>query len=115
MGTKSRETIYGSSIRASAERAAEARKQADNRCRMMRSRSWLVVPTRKIRRRREGSGDLPDVNSGERTESAIAICDFFNSPLISDYVAWVDQLTAHGPGKKIKSLKPICRDVRVPR
>jgi hypothetical protein len=29
MGTKSRETIYGSSIRASAERAAEARKQAD--------------------------------------------------------------------------------------
>jgi hypothetical protein len=29
MGTKSRETIYGSSIRASAERAAEARKGAD--------------------------------------------------------------------------------------
>jgi hypothetical protein len=29
MGTKSRETIYGGSIRASAERAAEARKQAD--------------------------------------------------------------------------------------
>jgi hypothetical protein len=29
MGTKSREAIYGSSIRASAERAAEARKQAD--------------------------------------------------------------------------------------
>ena len=29
MGTKSRETIYGSSIRASAERAAEARKEAD--------------------------------------------------------------------------------------
>jgi hypothetical protein len=29
MGTKSRETIYGSSVRASAERAAEARKQAD--------------------------------------------------------------------------------------
>ena len=29
MGTKSRETIYGSSIRASAERAREARKQAD--------------------------------------------------------------------------------------
>jgi hypothetical protein len=29
MGTKSRETIYGSSIRASAERAAEARKVAD--------------------------------------------------------------------------------------
>ena len=29
MGTKSRESIYGSSIRASAERAAEARKQAD--------------------------------------------------------------------------------------
>jgi hypothetical protein len=29
MGTKSRETIYGSSIRASVERAAEARKQAD--------------------------------------------------------------------------------------
>ena len=29
MGTKSRETIYGSSIRASAERAKEARKQAD--------------------------------------------------------------------------------------
>src|SRR6478609_9205875 len=29
MGTKSRETIYGGSIRAAAERAAEARKQAD--------------------------------------------------------------------------------------
>ena len=29
MGTKSRETIYGASIRASAERAAESRKQAD--------------------------------------------------------------------------------------
>src|SRR3954465_4386204 len=29
MGTKSRETIYGSSIRASAERAAGARKEAD--------------------------------------------------------------------------------------
>ena len=29
MGTKSRESIYGSSIRASAERAAEARKEAD--------------------------------------------------------------------------------------
>src|SRR5260221_2346157 len=29
MGTKSRETIYGSSIRVSAERAIEARKQAD--------------------------------------------------------------------------------------
>jgi hypothetical protein len=27
MGTKSRETLYGSSIRASAERAAEARKE----------------------------------------------------------------------------------------
>jgi hypothetical protein len=29
MGTKSRETIYGSSIRASAERAKQARKDAD--------------------------------------------------------------------------------------
>ena len=29
MGSKSRETIYGSSVRAAAERAAEARKQAD--------------------------------------------------------------------------------------
>ena len=29
MGTKSREPIYGASIRAAAERAAEARKQAD--------------------------------------------------------------------------------------
>jgi hypothetical protein len=29
MRTKSRETIYGASVRASAERAAEARKQAD--------------------------------------------------------------------------------------
>jgi hypothetical protein len=29
MGTKSRETIYGASVRASAERAVEARKQAD--------------------------------------------------------------------------------------
>jgi hypothetical protein len=29
MGTKSRETIYGSSIRASAERARDARKEAD--------------------------------------------------------------------------------------
>ena len=29
MGTKSRESIYGSSIRASAERAAEARRDAD--------------------------------------------------------------------------------------
>jgi hypothetical protein len=29
MGSKSRETIYGASIRAAAERAAEARKQAD--------------------------------------------------------------------------------------
>jgi hypothetical protein len=29
MGTKSRESIYGSSIRASAERAREARKEAD--------------------------------------------------------------------------------------
>jgi hypothetical protein len=29
MGTKSRETIYGSSIRAAAERAKEARKEAD--------------------------------------------------------------------------------------
>ena len=29
MGTKSRETLYGSSVRAAAARAAEARKQAD--------------------------------------------------------------------------------------
>ena len=29
MGSKSRETIYGSSVRAAAARAAEARKQAD--------------------------------------------------------------------------------------
>ena len=29
MGTKSRETIYGGSVRASAEQAAEARRQAD--------------------------------------------------------------------------------------
>jgi hypothetical protein len=29
MGTKSRETIYGASVRAAAERAAEARKTAD--------------------------------------------------------------------------------------
>ena len=29
MGTKSRETIYGASIRAAAERAEEARKEAD--------------------------------------------------------------------------------------
>jgi hypothetical protein len=29
MGTKSRETIYGASVRASAERAAEAGKEAD--------------------------------------------------------------------------------------
>ena len=29
MGTKSRETIYGSSVRAAPERAREARKQAD--------------------------------------------------------------------------------------
>jgi hypothetical protein len=29
MGTKSRETIYGASVRAAAERVAEARKQAD--------------------------------------------------------------------------------------
>jgi hypothetical protein len=29
MGTKSRETIYGSSIRATAERAKQARKEAD--------------------------------------------------------------------------------------
>jgi hypothetical protein len=29
MGTKSRETIYGTSVRMAAERAAEARKQAD--------------------------------------------------------------------------------------
>jgi hypothetical protein len=29
MGSKSRESIYGSSIRASAERAAAARKEAD--------------------------------------------------------------------------------------
>jgi hypothetical protein len=29
MGTKSGETIYGASVRASAERAAEARKEAD--------------------------------------------------------------------------------------
>jgi hypothetical protein len=29
MGTKSRETIYGASVRASAERATESRKQAD--------------------------------------------------------------------------------------
>jgi hypothetical protein len=31
MGTKSRESIYGSSIRHSAERASEARKEADRR------------------------------------------------------------------------------------
>jgi hypothetical protein len=29
MGTKPRETIYGASVRAAAERAAEARKEAD--------------------------------------------------------------------------------------
>jgi hypothetical protein len=29
MGSKSRETIYGASVRAAAERAAEARKKAD--------------------------------------------------------------------------------------
>jgi hypothetical protein len=41
MGTKSRETIYGSSVRAAAERAAEARKQADNlACRSWNERMW---------------------------------------------------------------------------
>ncbi|MGX9431995.1 MULTISPECIES: hypothetical protein [Bradyrhizobium] len=44
MGTKSRETIYGASIRASAERAAEARKQADRlACEAWNKRSHLVA------------------------------------------------------------------------
>jgi hypothetical protein len=38
MGTKSRETIYGSSIRASAERAKEARKEADR----LACEAWCV-------------------------------------------------------------------------
>jgi hypothetical protein len=47
MGTKSRETLYGSSIRPSAERAAEARKQADRlACEAWNARMLGFVATR---------------------------------------------------------------------
>jgi hypothetical protein len=39
MGTKSRETIYGASIRAAAERATEARKEADR----LSVEAWNIV------------------------------------------------------------------------
>ena len=63
MGTKSRETIYGASIRAAAERATEARKDADRlACEawnkrmlgfqgMTRSGSSCAGPTKRIARR----------------------------------------------------------------
>ena len=42
MGTKSREGIYGATIRAAAERAAEARKEADRlACEAWNKRAWL--------------------------------------------------------------------------
>jgi hypothetical protein len=41
MGTKSRETIYGASIRAAAERAAEARSEADRLARVAWNKRML--------------------------------------------------------------------------
>ena len=50
MGTKSRETIYGASIRAAAERAAEARKAADRLAFEAWNKSGLEVrPSRRLR------------------------------------------------------------------
>jgi hypothetical protein len=40
MGTKSRESIYGSSIRASAERAKEARKEARKEADRLACEAW---------------------------------------------------------------------------
>ncbi len=50
MGTKSRESIYGSSVRAAAERAREARKAADRLCceagnKLMRAFKGLAQPS----------------------------------------------------------------------
>jgi hypothetical protein len=52
MGTKSRESIYGSSIRASAERAAAARKEADKlACEAWNQRCSAITVRHNHRRR----------------------------------------------------------------
>jgi hypothetical protein len=48
MGTKSRETIYGASVRAAAERATEARKEADPGLAISKSVALAATPTRPL-------------------------------------------------------------------
>jgi len=51
MGTKSRETIYGASVRAAAERAREARKQSDRLACEAWNKRMLASRDRRSRRR----------------------------------------------------------------
>jgi replication initiation protein RepC len=52
IGTKSRETIYGASIRSAAERATEARKEADRL-------AWAARPEPKLQPSRVAEGSYP--------------------------------------------------------
>jgi hypothetical protein len=74
MGTKSRESIYGSSIRASAERAAEARKQADRlACEAWNKRmlGFRARPSRRLRWEMLSTPDISTLRSGASAATRI--------------------------------------------
>jgi hypothetical protein len=63
MGTKSRESIYGASIRASAERAREVRKEADRlACEAWNARMWANTRHRDWRYKDRGRPTLRETN-----------------------------------------------------
>jgi hypothetical protein len=70
MGTKSRESIYGSSIRASAERAAAARKEADKLACGAWSQRMLGYKDRHSHRRRWATRSTPDFFISKSAASA---------------------------------------------
>ena len=64
MGTKSRQTIYGASIRAAAERATEARKEADRLAVEAWNKRMLGFQVRHSHRLRSAAvHSLPDTTS----------------------------------------------------
>ena len=79
MGTKSRETIYGASIRAAAERATEARKEADRLAvrGVEQAHAWLsgsgAAIARAGRRDQRGFGYLEVKCLGCNTHQTVAL------------------------------------------
>ena len=88
MGTKSRETIYGASVRAAAERAAEARKEADRlACEAWNKRMLSFQgpaqpsPTLGDALNAMGWSDaLPAADAGERQMSYTAVPTHWRAP-----------------------------------